>query len=783
MSLSGILIVPDDVEIYSVARLPSELIAKLSAQPSDFAVTRRGFRGPSVIVDEGTASLLELFRTPSVLISNVIKFSASRDLNPACTLDEAYPSLVRLAAAKFLVPAGTSDAEAVTSKVLAGTEFFGFRVVRPWQTLDDSEVVLARSQSGLFAAVKVVTDDARVRALKHEADLMQLAAGRAPVLYGFQQSQSGAVLVSEWINGRDVFLEASQRRREHASNSSLLKLCLETVRAFADLHAAGLLHGDVHPANVIVEPEGKIRLIDYGLACTQQSDSVRPPRGGIAFYLEPELAAAQLLNESVPLTTLGEQYSVGALLYQMWTGCHYVDWRLERQEMLTQVRESAPEPFAKRGAQEWPKLEQILARAMSKNPSHRFSNMSALASALEDLLVEAQRRDQGCCPPCRNAREHQNLLARTAARYEIGGLALRNGITRWPLVSITYGASGVAYAMCRLAKRQMRADLLAAADIWVEKGYATSAEPHAFLDDEMGINSQSVGAVSLFHSITGLDMVRALVSVALGDLETAQHAIQQFTRHCMEPCEHHDMTLGRAGILLGAAEILEACTGLQSLDLAPLYGVAEQVSADLIELLRQEQVATSRTIPALGLAHGWAGLLFALLRWSYTARSIPNEIVTQRLTELWELREPHSGGSRWPVYNRTHGSAFMDGWCNGTAGQLMLNALAADVLGLEAAAGMVELCARSVSSSRMHVSSLCCGLAGMSYSLIAAYRVTGSKIWLDRAIEQAEGAIRDQPDDLRDSLYKGDLGVAVLFSDLGDPMNASMPLVQPSFRI
>jgi len=71
----------------------------------------------------------------------------------------------------------------------------------------------------------------------------------------------------------------------------------------------------------------------------------------------------------------------------------------------------------------------------------------------------------------------------------------------------------------------------------------------------------------------------------------------------------------------------------------------------------------------------------------------------------------------------------------------------------------------------------------MSYSLITAYRVTGSTSWLDRASEQAERAIRDQSDVLRDSLYKGDLGVAVLFSDLGDPMNASMPLVQPSFRI
>jgi serine/threonine-protein kinase len=327
----------------------------------------------------------------------------------------------------------------------------------------------------------------------------------------------------------------------------------------------------------------------------------------------------------------------------------------------------------------------------------------------------------------------------------------------------------------------MRADLLAAADVWVENGYAMSTTLGAFFNDEMGINPTTVGAVSLFHSHSGLDLVRALVSIASGDLDAAARAIQSFTRHLGEPCEQHDMTLGYASLLLGAAEIVDACAGVPSLDLAPLRSVAQSVSAATTALLQREQVTVSVDIPALGLAHGWAGLLFALLRWNRAMGTVPDDIVTTRLRDLWLLGEPHAGGLRWPVHNQTRGLGFMDGWCNGTAGHLMMNALALNVLNMPEAADLVDLCARHVWSSRIRNGSLCCGLGGMSYALVTAYRVTGSRVWLDRARELARQAARDSNDALRDSLYKGELGVALLLDELEDPLKASMPLVQPVF--
>ena len=62
----------------------------------------------------------------------------------------------------------------------------------------------------------------------------------------------------------------------------------------------------------------------------------------------------------------GEQYSLAALLYLLITSDHYLDFRLERDEMVRQVVTEPPLPFAKRGIAPWPDVEAILGRALAE---------------------------------------------------------------------------------------------------------------------------------------------------------------------------------------------------------------------------------------------------------------------------------------------------------------------------------------------------------------------------------------------------------------------------------
>ena len=147
----------------------------------------------------------------------------------------------------------------------------------------------------------------------------------------------------EWCNGSDAATATAQRRHDR---SALLKIACGVADAYAALHEHGVIHGDVHPRNVIVGYDGQTRLIDFGLAAIADQRP-RVGRGGMYYFFEPEYLAAR--GHDGAATLAGEQYSIAALLYLLITNEHYLDFRLERDEMVRQVETEPPLPFAKRG--------------------------------------------------------------------------------------------------------------------------------------------------------------------------------------------------------------------------------------------------------------------------------------------------------------------------------------------------------------------------------------------------------------------------------------------------
>jgi len=363
------------------------------------------------------------------------------------------------------------------------------------------------------------------------------------------------------------------------------------------------------------------------------------------------------------------------------------------------------------------------------------------------------------------------------ARYRPGGIARRNGPANPPFVSVNIGAAGIAYAIYRLARS--RGDLLALASAWVRKAFALSSNAKAYYDPDWGLTPERVGQVSLFHSACGLHCVDALVRLALGDVGGSARAIEAFVRASRGPCDNPDLTLGAASLLLGYAELVESAGASSLLDLTLLRKRGDEIADGLSEILRSEQIATSSRIRYLGIAHGWAGLVFALLRWTRAMGRSAQPLLAAKLDELAELAIPHEGGVCWTTQNNS--SSLMPGWCHGTAGYTMLFALAHEVLRVPRHADLAERAAESAWNIQTANGSLCCGNGGNGYAFLAAYRLTGARVWLERARGAARRAWRHPSTFLfRDSLYKGALGVALLASELERPAMAAMPLVEPA---
>ena len=118
--------------------------------------------------------------------------------------------------------------------------------------------------------------------------------------------------------------------------------------------------------NALVLADGSIRLIDFGLADSDHlAAELRPrERGGIGFFLEPELAHARLDGHRAPrLNAMGEQYSVAALVYLVLSSSHYLRFSPEKHAMRRQIVEEAPITFLEAGLAPSPAVEAVLRRA------------------------------------------------------------------------------------------------------------------------------------------------------------------------------------------------------------------------------------------------------------------------------------------------------------------------------------------------------------------------------------------------------------------------------------
>ena len=788
MAITDPLLLPKDVILVPVADLPEELRRQLDSEEGDWAITRPRSRTPSRIVDAQSAELLGEFKEPRTIIDAVIRYSRARAADPQETLEQAYPLLQRLMGSGFLVPEGEDDVEGIHPSLSPGDEIAGFEVVECVQGLEDTELYQVKQvkKDGAWAALKIERPGSAGKTGHFEREsaiLEHLGGAGIPRLVASGEVDGRRYLATEWYPGVDAGAAAAELRR--GGRAGLLALLSGIATAYSRLHASGVIHADVHPRNILVGADGSVRLIDFGIARWDAGpDGLGPAgRGGVGFFFEPEYARAARAGTAPPAATQeGEQFGVATLLYLLATGVHAVDFSLEKVEMLRQIAEEPPLPFAERGAEPWPELEAVLTRALAKEPAARFASLADFAAAVERL--EAPAAPAAALP--QGAAE--GLLARVLEKVSAEGPLFTGGLPEAPYGSVNYGAAGIAYALRRIAQAREDAGLLSLADLWIARALRGVDREDSFYNQEIEITPETVGRVSPYHSANGLFAVAALVAHSLGDLGSQREAVAAFVAGAREPCANPDLTLGRSGVLLAASILLDTLDGEVEGEAAlrgELVTLGDELLAGLwAQLDPLPPVPVCDPLPNLGIAHGWAGYLYATLRWCRSAGKDRPERLTERLLELGDAAQRWGRGLRWRWYGveegSRHGTNVMPGWCNGSAGFVFLWTLAHRELGDPAFLDLARGAAWNSWEAPDGSGSLCCGLAGRAYALLNLWKHGDGEEWLDRARELANRAAEDieRASEREDSLYKGSIGVALLAAELALPETAAMPLFE-----
>src|SRR5438552_781892 len=263
---SGVFTLNEGVLIIPVTDLTEESRTQMDCEPGDFAVSRLQSRNSSKIIDADAADLLSRFREPRTVVEAVILFARKKQLDPVKILEGAYPFLRNMIDGGFLVQSDHAldqqKGAPTPVQVNIGTRVRGATVLRTLHVLEDTEVYLLSKADEFLSVLKIerlsphAGSLGSVRArLSHEAAfLLHLDGSLTPKLIGQGELDGRSYLEMEFIQGVDLATASAEwrERKGEGARRTLLGMAQTISRTYAILHNRGVLHGDVHPSNILV---------------------------------------------------------------------------------------------------------------------------------------------------------------------------------------------------------------------------------------------------------------------------------------------------------------------------------------------------------------------------------------------------------------------------------------------------------------------------------------------------------------------------------------------------
>ena len=231
---------------------------------------------------------------------------------------------------------------------------------------------LSRALTGQEEARERVLAEARAAAaLNHPAIV---------TIFEVAEHEEQVFLVMEWVEGRNL------RSLCHQSPDirTVVRIGVQVADALATAHGRGIVHRDVKPENVVVQPNGRVKLLDFGLALlpshgsaiTLTQDELKRTTSGTLAYMSPE----QIRGE--PLDGRSDLFSLGLVLLEIATGHHAYSGPNPVAIMTQILRDPVPPIDRSRVPAE---MARILRKLLQKDPAERYQSARDLYLDLNSL--------------------------------------------------------------------------------------------------------------------------------------------------------------------------------------------------------------------------------------------------------------------------------------------------------------------------------------------------------------------------------------------------------------
>jgi serine/threonine protein kinase/Tol biopolymer transport system component len=245
----------------------------------------------------------------------------------------------------------------------------------------DREVAIKMLQPGVLQG-----DEARARFRREARALAKLNHAHIAAVYDVIEQDGADCIVMELVEGGSL---AAKLGGGALPVKEATTIALQVAEALEEAHEQGVIHRDLKPANVMINPKGQAKVLDFGLARllgpADVTQTARETGGvmGTPLYMSPEQAIGQKADARSDLWSLGVTY------YESLTGVAPFR-RTTTLAILRAITDEAPQPVRELSPQTLPLAEQIVARALEKDPDLRYQHARDFATDLRRVLRDLE---------------------------------------------------------------------------------------------------------------------------------------------------------------------------------------------------------------------------------------------------------------------------------------------------------------------------------------------------------------------------------------------------------
>jgi serine/threonine protein kinase len=235
----------------------------------------------------------------------------------------------------------------------------------------------------ILQVVPGLSAEAKEQCCAHLASCAELSHRQIAKVHDLGEVDEGVFVATEWRTGVDLraFLPANR----DLPLGQKLAIIAQVAEGLAFAHSRGIAHGNLKPSNIFVDPARDVSILDFGIAkwlAAILAAGARP-EGLVAGYLAPE----QVLGQ--PFDARSDIFALGVMLYEFASGKH--PFSADPNLVPREIVHTEAEPLRKAEPQAPEELEQLVAKALKKDPAQRLQTAEEFASGLY-LAAQQLRR-------------------------------------------------------------------------------------------------------------------------------------------------------------------------------------------------------------------------------------------------------------------------------------------------------------------------------------------------------------------------------------------------------